>query len=95
MGDRRGGSVSGRRAPLGGAVNKSAWLTLLVICVAVSAAMVVVPGTREHERRHGAFLAACVRGGHDGGQCDFYWLMLADRARSNDAALSVINSTTH
>src|SRR3954452_12888671 len=89
MGGRRGESVSGRRPPLG----DSPWLVLFIICAAAAIGMLVIHANREHERRHAAFLTACVRAGHESGHCDFYWGMIAARARPNEAALAVISGT--
>ncbi len=80
-----------RRSPLDG-MSDSGLLTLLVICAA-AIFMLVIESNIEHNRRHEAFLAACARAGHDSGRCDFYWRVLAQRALSNDAALSLISST--
>ena len=81
------------RLPLG-AVSGHRWLALFIICAAAAIGMLVIHANREHERRHAAFLAACARAGHESGHCDFYWVMLAARARSNETALSVISAPT-
>ena len=92
MGGRRGGSVSGWRAPLG-IVSGNRWLALFIIAAAAAIGMMVNHANREHDRRHAAFLAACAGAGQDVGRCDFYWLMIAQRAPSNDPALSLISAT--
>ena len=81
------------RPPPLGAMSDGGLLTLLIICVA-AIGMQVVHSHREHDRLHEAFLTACAEAGHDAGRCDFYWVMIAARARSNDAALSLISGAT-